>query len=146
MELWGWYPGKSERALYCSVERLVSDDITPIISTEEEMDDAYLEQQGLCALCSVRAEFVEHLAADHCHETGRFRGWLCQHCNWGLGFFYEFPLRTRVLLGNCGGHIYYERFLTVSRSKILDYLEPFVPTFDEKWYPHVINVHLEITY
>ena len=22
---------------------------------------------------------------DHCHETGLFRGWLCNHCNLGIG-------------------------------------------------------------
>lgn len=25
------------------------------------------------------------LSLDHCHETGAFRGWLCEKCNLGLG-------------------------------------------------------------
>ena len=25
--------------------------------------------------------------SDHCHETETFRGWICHHCNTGLGAF-----------------------------------------------------------
>ena len=26
---------------------------------------------------------------DHCHESGEFRGWVCNNCNVGLGRFYD---------------------------------------------------------
>lgn len=29
------------------------------------------------------------IVLDHCHESGRFRGWICQYCNQGLGLFRE---------------------------------------------------------
>ncbi len=50
------------------------------------------KQNGVCALCN-RPEKRQHavtgttwdLAIDHCHETGRVRGLLCNACNRGLG-------------------------------------------------------------
>jgi hypothetical protein len=35
----------------------------------------------LCELCGL----VEPAHLDHCHVTGRFRGWLCRNCNTALG-------------------------------------------------------------
>ena len=34
-----------------------------------------------CECCGRAAK----LALDHCHSTGKFRGWLCQACNTGIG-------------------------------------------------------------
>ena len=55
--------------------------------------DRMLEKQGhVCAICSnpetkiVRGREAA-LAVDHCHETGKVRGLLCDRCNRGLGSF-----------------------------------------------------------
>lgn len=39
-----------------------------------------------CQICQIKeADCPRNLAIDHCHETGRFRGFLCTLCNTGLG-------------------------------------------------------------
>lgn len=38
-----------------------------------------------CELCG-SPPTNKALSLDHCHETGKFRGWLCDRCNKGLGF------------------------------------------------------------
>lgn len=58
-----------------------------------EQYDQMLEAQGeKCALCGSdfpggRGRFV----VDHCHETGRIRGLLCNLCNVGLGALRDSP-------------------------------------------------------
>lgn len=47
-------------------------------------------QGGVCAICkraetTVRRGVVVSLAVDHCHETGKVRGLLCQACNVMIG-------------------------------------------------------------
>lgn len=37
-----------------------------------------------CCECCGRTQ-ERHLELDHCHETGKFRGWLCIQCNTGIG-------------------------------------------------------------
>ncbi len=34
---------------------------------------------------------------DHCHSTGRARGWLCGPCNLALGLVKDAPARLRAL-------------------------------------------------
>ncbi len=36
----------------------------------------------VCELCN---EFNLRIVFDHCHQTGKFRGWLCDRCNKVLG-------------------------------------------------------------
>jgi hypothetical protein len=38
-------------------------------------------QPLICECCGAKAKLV----VDHCHKTGKFRGWLCQRCNQGIG-------------------------------------------------------------
>lgn len=36
-----------------------------------------------CEVCGGPSNIALHL--DHCHETGKFRGWLCSECNLAIG-------------------------------------------------------------
>jgi hypothetical protein len=71
-----------ERDLKYSTEynRLRKTGVTP-----EQYNAKMEEQAGLCAICN--KECTKALAADHDHETGKFRGLLCNNCNRGLGHF-----------------------------------------------------------
>lgn len=79
----------------------------PVCSLEKEKDkfwkNQYLcvlcqkeKQKGLCAICSdvlpdlmVYEKRSRGYAVDHNHETGKFRGILCLHCNTLLGMAKE---------------------------------------------------------
>lgn len=37
----------------------------------------------LCECCNEKPRTQHGLHFDHCHDTGRFRGWCCHHCNTG---------------------------------------------------------------
>lgn len=52
---------------------------TPCMASEEEIEVAFT---GLCHACGLpEEENGRRLHMDHDHETGEFRGWLCQKCN-----------------------------------------------------------------
>ena len=40
---------------------------------------------ALCEACNGPPNGARGLVLDHCHETGAFRGWLCNSCNLALG-------------------------------------------------------------
>jgi hypothetical protein len=41
--------------------------------------------QLTCTTCGQPCKTGQRLCMDHCHQTLRFRGWLCQRCNHTLG-------------------------------------------------------------
>ena len=49
-----------------------------------EYDFIWALQGSQCAICSTTEG---RMVIDHCHDTGKIRGILCQHCNTGLGAF-----------------------------------------------------------
>lgn len=57
--------------------------------TIEMYEAAFASQGGRCAICHTDSPggVGNRLHADHCHETGKFRGLLCTNCNRGLGHF-----------------------------------------------------------
>jgi hypothetical protein len=48
------------------------------------------KQNYVCAICSKPPQ-RRSLDVDHDHATGAIRGLLCEHCNKGLGHFYDNP-------------------------------------------------------
>ena len=66
-------------------------------------------QGGVCACCSkpetaaASTGGIRNLAVDHCHESGRVRGLLCNTCNVMIGMAYDDPsvlLRGAEYLSN----------------------------------------------
>lgn len=54
----------------------------------EEYTDLFNKQDGCCAICgNHQINMKRRLSVDHCHETNKVRGLLCQKCNRGLGLF-----------------------------------------------------------
>jgi hypothetical protein len=60
--------------------------------TEEIYRKMYEDQKGCCAICTKHTSAVFskgaegfELCVDHCHETGKVRGLLCENCNTGIG-------------------------------------------------------------
>lgn len=55
----------------------------PCNATEKEIREAFT---GFCHACEApEIECNRKLTMDHNHETGEFRGWLCENCNKTLG-------------------------------------------------------------
>ena len=57
-------------------------------------------QNGKCSICKITFEEYSKIPCknprlyfnvDHCHDTGKIRGLLCNRCNMGLGYFLDNP-------------------------------------------------------
>lgn len=68
--------------------------------TVEQYEAILAAQGGRCAICreenkSPNVKYVP-LCVDHCHDTGKFRGLLCNKCNLGMGNFDDDPERMEA--------------------------------------------------
>lgn len=79
------------------------------VSPEElcsHVEAAYAEQAGKCAACGdvgvlsglTGEKTRDRLVIDHCHDTGKLRGLLCDFCNTALGKLKDDPAVVRGLL------------------------------------------------
>ncbi len=63
--------------------------LIPCNVTEEELSESFT---GFCYVCGIpEIECNRKLCVDHNHETGNFRGWLCNNCNKSAGLLRESP-------------------------------------------------------
>jgi hypothetical protein len=77
-------PGKIGVALRSSIRNAIAGGYTACIATRKELIKTWT---GKCYICEVehKPTRIESLHLDHCHTTGKFRGWLCGRCNHVLG-------------------------------------------------------------
>ena len=62
--------------------------------TLDEAVNMYNNQKGVCKICNglgfkMREELSHGLVLDHCHNSGKARGWLCPNCNRGIGLLQD---------------------------------------------------------
>lgn len=61
--------------------------------TLKEYNKLLISQNNVCAICK-NGETLKgrtNLSVDHCHNSSKVRGLLCDSCNKGLGFFEDSP-------------------------------------------------------
>lgn len=66
-----------------------------------EYDVEFARQDGLCKLCREKQQTEKAFAIDHDHETGLFRGLLCDACNISIGRFKDDPELLRRAADYC---------------------------------------------
>ena len=55
--------------------------------TQEQFDQMLLDQDNKCKICNVEFNESKFTHIDHCHDSDRVRGLLCNNCNMALGQF-----------------------------------------------------------
>jgi len=58
--------------------------------TKEQYRVLYEKSGNMCEICGKEPTgFKKILCLDHCHDTNKVRGFLCDNCNAGLGKFHD---------------------------------------------------------
>lgn len=83
--------GKSYLCKSCSKAKKRNNEIRKNYGiTQQEYEEILKSQNYECAICGrsdTGIERTNRLSIDHCHDTGKVRGLLCNWCNQGLGMF-----------------------------------------------------------
>ena len=86
-----WYHADADRARDASLRAKYGINLN-------QYNELSKSQKDVCAICSQPESTIDPhtslprvLAVDHCHETNRIRGLLCDRCNVGLGNFKDNP-------------------------------------------------------
>lgn len=75
--------------------------------------NTYPDEKYKCPICSRDIEQIgkygqkrlQNWVLDHCHDTLTFRGWLCHHCNVGLGGFSDSLDRVKKAVEYLESHL-----------------------------------------
>ena len=86
-----------------TLERMKARNLMSLYGLTPEAYAELLEaQERRCAICGAEAGWrhrqsgkLKKLAVDHCHETGRVRGLLCDRCNTAIGKLNHDPALLR---------------------------------------------------
>lgn len=62
--------------------------------TVDQYEKMVEDQDGRCKICTRESK----LFVDHCHETGKIRGLLCNPCNAGMGYLQDDPVVLNAAL------------------------------------------------
>lgn len=57
------------------------------LACDSNTEDLVLIFVSKCQVCGKNCDPMNKICLDHCHETGKFRGWICNPCNRALGLF-----------------------------------------------------------
>lgn len=67
-------------------------------------ETARLLESGCCDVCGLKPDTLKELHIDHCHESDRVRGVLCNGCNTAIGLTREDPAVLRKLADYVESH------------------------------------------
>lgn len=85
---------KEASSKYYSTEKRRNKTLRGYGLDESDYNEMYEAQDGTCKICNQDLRLV----VDHCHESGKVRGLLCNQCNIGLGAFYDNIERLQVAI------------------------------------------------
>jgi hypothetical protein len=100
--------------------------------SREEYWELFNEQGGVCAICKTPGKKkkdgnYQTPAIDHCHDTTRVRGLLCNRCNPPLGFAQDNPKRLVEML-----EYMVERNQYKCSERVLQKVQELYTTFEEE--------------